>query len=63
MQTGRYEALQQLRQFLDEKTNQAHEVGRTLGIFRENVQYMNEYDNLVTAAGGQRALSQTLKTI
>jgi len=57
-QTGKYMALNQLRTFLKQKTDFAFEMGRQLGIFRENVQYMSEYDTGVTAAGGMRALRQ-----
>ena len=59
-QTGRLEALQQLRAFMDKKTELAFETGKHLGIFRENLAYMNEYDARVTAAGGSRAVAQTL---
>ena len=58
IQTGNGQALQQLRMFLKEKTDLAYEVGRNLGVFRENAQYMNRYDDLVTAAGGTRAVHQ-----
>jgi len=57
-QTGQGEALQQLRMFLKKKTDLAYETGHHLGIFRENAQYMNKYDELVTAVGGTRAISQ-----
>lgn len=60
MQTGRLEALQQLRTFLDKKTELAFDVGKHLGIFRENLAYQREYDARVTAAGGQRAVAQAL---
>jgi hypothetical protein len=56
--SGRNEALQQLRQFIDNQTQYSYDMGARLGIFRENILYMNEYDALVTALGGQRALSQ-----
>jgi hypothetical protein len=54
-QTGNIQALQQLRLFLTEKTDRAYETGRQLGIFRENLMYMGEYDKRVTALGGERA--------
>lgn len=57
-QTGRLEALEQLRIFLKEKTSQAYDMGWHLGVFRENSQYLLEYDNRITALGGQRAVSQ-----
>ena len=56
--TGNAQALQQLRLFLNEKTKLALETGRLQGVFRENTQYMNEYDRLVTAVGGARAVAQ-----
>ena len=59
-QTGAHEALKQLRTFLGNKTDFAFDMGRELGIFRENLAFMNEYDALVTAAGGQRAVAQAL---
>ena len=58
MQTGNANALEQLRQFMTAKTELAFQTGHHLGIFRENAQYLEEYDNLVTAAGGQRAVIQ-----
>jgi hypothetical protein len=57
---GRLEALQQLRIFMDKKTELAFDTGKHLGIFRENMAFMNEYDARVTAAGGQRAVAQAL---
>ena len=58
IQTGSLEALNQLRAFLKEKTDYAFDTGKHLGIFRENLHYMGEYDQLVTAAGGERAVAQ-----
>jgi len=57
-QTGNGQALVQLRDFMKRKTEKAYETGRMLGTFRENAQYMAKYDELVTAAGGIRAVSQ-----
>jgi len=57
-QTGNFEAKSQLRTFVKQKTEYAHQMGIHLGIFRENLQYMNEYDQRVTAAGGERARYQ-----
>ena len=62
MQTGRHEALDQLRSFLKAKTDLAYEMGRMLGIFRENMAYRAEYDKLVTAAGGERAKHQVTRS-
>jgi len=63
IQTGNGQALQQLRDFISAKTDHAFETGRNLGIFRENAQYMAQYDDLVTAAGGTRAVSQAEKVM
>ena len=57
---GKLEALDQLRIFMDKKTELAFEMGKQLGIFRENIAYMNEYDARITAAGGPRAVAQAL---
>ena len=59
-QTGRNEALKQLRGFLDEKTKLAYEMGVKLGVYRENVHYIEQYDAGVIALGGARALSHVL---
>jgi hypothetical protein len=59
-QTGSLEALNQLRTFLKEKNELAFKTGEHLGIFRENLAYQHEYDQRVTAAGGPRAVAQTL---
>jgi hypothetical protein len=61
-QTGKNEALKQLRQFLDEKTKLTFEMGVKLGTYRENVHYIETYDAGVIALGGKRALSQVLPT-
>jgi len=57
-QSGRIDALNQLRMFLKEKTKHAHEAGVKSGVFSENMNYLSEYDKRVTAAGGQRAVLQ-----
>ena len=57
---GNLAALQQLRSFIDKKTELAFEMGKQLGIFRENLAYMNEYDARIRAAGGTRAVAQAL---
>jgi hypothetical protein len=59
-QHGVLEAKNQFRTFLKEKNEHAESVGKNLGIFRSNLMFMNEYDARVTAAGGQRAVAQTL---
>jgi len=56
--TGQNMALNQLREFMKRKTEKFYEMGFRLGVHRENAQYMAEYDQLITAAGGQRAVSQ-----
>jgi hypothetical protein len=53
--TGRMEALNQLREFLKKRNEFAFEVGKHLGKFRENLEYQKEYDERVQAAGGLRA--------
>lgn len=58
MQSGRAEALKQLREFLGEKIQLAYDAGAQLGIWRENVLYLGEYDKRVAALGGARALHQ-----
>ena len=55
-QTGHLEAKNQFRTFLKEKNEHAFEMGLALGVFRENMEYQKEYDALVTAAGGKRAV-------
>lgn len=54
---GNYEALRQLRIFLNEQALEAYHTGAHLGIMRENKDYMIEYDNRLTAAGGVRTLN------
>ena len=58
-QTANVEARNQLKAFLEKKNEETLETGRLLGVFRENAQYMAKYDELVTAAGGPRALQLT----
>jgi len=57
---GNLSALQQLRIFIDKKTELAFDMGKKLGTFRENMAFMNEYDARVQAAGGPRAVAQAL---
>jgi len=54
--SGRNEALNQLREFVKAKTQYALDMGIQLGIFKENMDYLTEYDRLLQAAGGVRAL-------
>ena len=54
--TGRADVLNQLRTFLKKRNDFAFQVGKHLGIFRENLQYQKEYDERVQAAGGVRAV-------
>ncbi|MHC4334134.1 MAG: hypothetical protein ACYSUV_10345, partial [Planctomycetota bacterium] len=60
MQSGALQAKDQFRTFLKEKNDHAWEMGKSLGVFRENLALMNEYDARVTAAGGTRAVAQAL---
>ena len=57
---GKLEAKSQLRIFLKEKNGHAYDMGKHLGIFRENLAYQREYDARITAAGGPRAVAQAL---
>jgi len=57
-QTGRNEALNQLRMFLKEKVTASYDCGAMQGTYRENMMYMQEYDARLTAAGWVRALRQ-----
>ena len=54
---GKLEALQQLRVFMDKRNELAFDVGKFLGVFRENMAYMNEYDERITAASGQNVVT------
>jgi hypothetical protein len=45
---------------MDKRTELAFDMGKHLGIFRENTAFMNEYDARITAAGGPRAVAQAL---
>lgn len=56
-QSGSIQALNQVRKFTQEKIDAATELGTKIGIYRENIYYMTEFDKLVTAAGGKRALA------
>ena len=58
LQTGRAEARAQFQRLTREKTELALQMGVKLGVMRENFQYIYEYDRLVTALGGVRAVSQ-----
>jgi len=55
-QSGKLEALNQLRKFLNEKTQLAYDCGMKYGIYAENLRFMQEYDRGLQAAGGVRAL-------
>lgn len=57
-QSGQIAALEQLRAFLKEKNDFAFNLGVKLGEYRENINYMLEYDKLLRAAGGVRALGR-----
>lgn len=56
-QSGNFEALQQLRTFIQEQMQMAYNVGASLGAYQENLEYIKEYDDLLQAAGGVRTLS------
>ena len=55
--TGRMDALTQLRTFTKIRNEYAFEMGKHLGIFRENLEYQKEYDERVQMAGGLRAVT------
>jgi hypothetical protein len=55
-QTGNPEARAQLRKFCNQKIQFAYETGLLSGQWSENLRYMNEYDDRITAAGGDKAL-------
>jgi len=56
-QTNSYEALKQCRIFFDEILKYAFDAGARNGIYKENIEYINEYDELMQAAGGVRTMS------
>lgn len=56
-QSGNFEALQQLRLFIQEQMKMAYNVGASNGAYQENLEYIKEYDDLLEAAGGVRTLS------
>ena len=60
-QTGDNRALQQLRLFVKEKRTHAYDCGARLGIYNENLLYMQEYDARITALGGERAVNQIME--
>lgn len=57
-QTGRIEALNQFRLFVRQKVDHAYQAGIKLGVMKENMTYLVEYDKRLTAAGGTRALGR-----
>lgn len=57
MQTGHAEALKQFRQFITDQVQLGYEVGAHHGIYKENLEYFQEYDARLTAAGGVRTLA------
>ena len=56
-QSGNFEALQQLRLFIQQQMQMAYNVGASNGAYQENLEYIKEYDDLLQAAGGVRTLS------
>jgi hypothetical protein len=54
-QTGNAEARSQLRTFCRQKIQFAYETGLLSGQFTENLRYMDDYDDRITAAGGVKA--------
>lgn len=56
-QTGRGDLKQQLETFISRHVQSAEETGIRAGTMRENNEYLNKYDELITAAGGQRTVA------
>lgn len=56
MQQRTYPTLAQMREFIKEMTLSAYNLGAHLGISLENHEYIKQYDDRLTAAGGQRAI-------
>ena len=57
-QNGNNAALNQLRAFTKERLQVAYDCGARKGAFIENLFYLQEYDQRLTAAGGVRALGR-----
>lgn len=57
-QTGAISVRNQMQEFMKKQWKAARECGEKVGIFRENIEYMKEYDERLTAAGGVRALGR-----
>ncbi len=57
-QYGKIDALEQLRTFLGKINVYAFNTGAKHGEYRENIHYMLEYDKMLQAAGGVRALGK-----
>lgn len=55
--TYNYEALNQLRKFIDQMYHLAYDTGVKSGIFRSNMAYLQKYDNILTADGGVKTLT------
>lgn len=56
-QTGRIEALNQLRTFTGQQLRHAYDCGVCLGIHRENLLYIADLDGRIEAAGGMGTLA------
>jgi hypothetical protein len=56
-QTGKAEALNQLRFFTKMQLQHAYDMGARHGIYQENLEYINELDARITALGGVRSLA------
>jgi hypothetical protein len=55
--TGNYEAVKQLRMFLNNMEKHALICGQKMGAWQENMDYMTELDARITAAGGQKTIA------
>lgn len=59
--TGKLEARNQVRAFIGKQIDLSYEVGKLYGSYRENINYMSEYDARLQAAGGVRALGRPME--
>lgn len=61
-QTGNPQALEQAWHYLGIEMQRAYDCGAMMGAYRENLQYMFDFDERVTAAGGQKTLEALWRT-
>ena len=58
--TGNYEALKQVREYIEQKIKAAYDCGARDGAFKLNQSAMREYDERVQMAGGQRSVQAVM---